>query len=136
MIVSGIQANEIKLDPAGISARDIRKMTADDKFLDVLNQRGISPDGLRELVLVVKGIGDKQASHFLATVGFDCYAILDVHVNRKLVKYRAISEVPKNLTRAKYREIESKMKDFAKTVEIPFHHLDTLFWELGSGHND
>ncbi|MEK6697500.1 MAG: hypothetical protein AABZ10_00500 [Nitrospirota bacterium] len=134
MIVSSIQANEIKLEPAGISSRDIGK-TIGDQFLHALNQRGISPDGLRELVLVFKGIGDKQASHFLATVGFECYAILDVHVNKKLVKYGVISEEPKSLTRAKYREIESKMKDFARTVDIPFHHLDTLLWELGSGND-
>ena len=49
------------------------------------------------LVENVKGLGWKEASHFLRNIGHKNLAILDRHILRNLVRCRAIKEVPKIL---------------------------------------
>jgi len=86
------------------------------------------------LIENVKGMGYKEASHFLRNVGFgDDIAILDRHILKNLVKYGVISEIPKSLTEKKYLEIEQKMKCFAQSAGIPFSHLDLLWWSEETG---
>ena len=85
------------------------------------------------LVENVKGIGYKEASHFLRNIGFGKdLAILDVHILRNLKKYGVIKEIPKTLTKIKYFEIENKLKNFSRKLRIPMSHLDLLFWSLGT----
>src|SRR3989344_2734388 len=81
---------------------------------------------LREwLVINVKGMGYKEASHFLRNIGFgDDIAILDRHILKNMVKYGVIPEVPASLTGKKYLELEEKMKRFASQAGIPMAHLD------------
>jgi thermostable 8-oxoguanine DNA glycosylase len=136
MVVKGIHSNQFSLNLNGIDQRDVRRSTDAQEFLNDLTTRGICPDGLRQLVRGIRAAGMKQASHFLASIGFEDYAILDLHVLRFLVTYGVIPEKPKNLTSARYREIENQMKAFSKSVGIPFHHLDTLWWQLGSASDD
>ena len=72
----------------------------------------------------------------MASVGFEEYAILDTRVMKRLLKYGVIDEKPGSLTRARYIDIEIKMKEFSSTTGIPFHHLDTLLWEEWPEGND
>ena len=90
---------------------------------------------LREwLIENVKGIGYKEASHFLRNIGKgDDIAILDRHILKNLVKYKVIDEVPKSLTGKKYLDIEDKMRAFAQQTGIPFAHLDLLWWSEETG---
>ena len=82
----------------------------------------------------VKGIGYKEASHFLRNVGFGKdLAILDVHILKNLKKYGVIKDIPKTLTKIKYFEIENKLKIFSEKIRIPLSHLDLLFWSLETG---
>ncbi|MBI4175854.1 MAG: DNA lyase, partial [Candidatus Aenigmarchaeota archaeon] len=74
-----------------------------------------------------------EASHFLRNVGFTDLAILDRHIMRNLVRYNAIKEVPKSLTRKKYYYIENRMKSFCARVGIPMDELDLLFWSEETG---
>jgi len=77
----------------------------------------------------VLGLGYKEASHFLRNIGyFDEICILDRHILRNLKTFGVIDEVPDTLPRARYLEIEGKMKDFAKQIKIPVAHLDLLLW--------
>lgn len=85
------------------------------------------------LVKNVKGLGLKEASHFLRNIGYKNLAILDRHILKNLVKYGAISELPKSLTPAKYFEIEDKFKEFSSKVGIPMDELDLLFWSMETG---
>ena len=92
-------------------------------------------DELREwLVKNVKGLGYKEASHFLRNVGlgFD-FAILDRHIMKNLLKYEIIKEIPKCLTKNCYLSLEKKMKEFSKKVNIPLAELDLLFWSEETG---
>lgn len=87
------------------------------------------------LVRNVKGIGYKEASHFLRNIGFgDDLAILDVHILKNMVRLGVISEKPKTLTRKKYLELEEKLRKFSKSVGIPMAELDLLFWSMETGH--
>lgn len=91
--------------------------------------------GLREwLVKNVKGLGYKEASHFLRNIGLgEELAILDRHILKNLKKYKVIEEIPKTLTRKRYLEIEEKMKEFSKKINIPLAELDLLFWSEETG---
>ncbi|MDR0956547.1 MAG: N-glycosylase/DNA lyase [Endomicrobium sp.] len=86
------------------------------------------------LILNVKGLGYKEASHFLRNIGLGKnLAILDRHILRNLKIYEVIEEVPKTLTTKTYLEIEKRMQNFAKRTRIPMSHLDMLFWCKNTG---
>ena len=81
------------------------------------------------LVENVKGLGYKEASHFLRNIGRgERIAILDRHILKNLAILGVIEEVPKTMTRKRYLEIEEAMKSFARRVKIPMSHLDLVFW--------
>lgn len=83
----------------------------------------------------VRGIGYKEASHFLRNIGrARDLAILDVHILKNLKKMGVIDDIPKTLTKKKYYEIEDKMRLFSKSVKIPLRDLDLLFWSNETGH--
>jgi N-glycosylase/DNA lyase len=86
------------------------------------------------LVENIKGIGYKEASHFLRNIGFgENLAILDVHILRNLKKVGVIKELPKSITKKRYLNIENKFKKFSDRIKIPMAHLDLLFWSLETG---
>lgn len=86
------------------------------------------------LIANVKGMGYKEASHFLRNTGFgDDIAILDRHILKNLVKYGIIPEIPKSLTEKKYIETENKMRGFSRDTGIPLSHLDLLWWSEETG---
>jgi N-glycosylase/DNA lyase len=88
------------------------------------------PEDVREwLVDNIKGMGLKEASHFLRNIGFgENLAILDRHILKNLVHLGVIPEVPKSLSKRIYLEIEKKMMKFSKEIRIPLAHLDLLLW--------
>mgnify|MGYP000585865394 CR=1 FL=1 len=86
------------------------------------------------IVKNIKGMAFKEASHFLRNVGFGKeIAILDRHILKNLVKLEVIDEVPKSITPKLYLEIEKKMKDYCKFVNISMDSLDLLLWYLEAG---
>src|SRR3989344_4016479 len=84
------------------------------------------------LVKNVKGLGLKEASHFLRNIGHENLAILDRHILKNLSKLNII-ELPKTLTPKIYFEIENKFQNFSKEVNIPMDELDLLFWSMETG---
>jgi N-glycosylase/DNA lyase len=89
---------------------------------------------LREwLVKNLKGIGFKEASHFLRNIGFKDFAILDRHILRFLFKNKIIKEIPSNLSKRKYLEIENKLKKLADKLNITLSELDFLIFYLETG---
>lgn len=89
---------------------------------------------LREwLVKNVKGLGYKEASHFLRNIGKSDLAILDRHILRNLHRLKVIKKVPESLSKKKYLEIENKFKKFSGKVGIPMDELDLLFWYMETG---
>ena len=83
----------------------------------------------------VKGMGFKEASHFLRNIGLGKdLAILDRHILKNLHKFKVIKKIPKSLSEKKYLEIESLMKQWAQRSRIPLSHLDFLLWHKETGH--
>ena len=81
------------------------------------------------LVQNVKGIGYKEASHFLRNIGLgEELAILDRHILKNLKLLGVIEKIPNSLSKKRYFEIEKRMKEFAERVEIPMADLDLLLW--------
>lgn len=88
---------------------------------------------LREWVVKnVKGLGYKEASHFLRNIGFDDYAIIDFHIVDILAEYRLI-EKPKTLTKKKYLEIENLLKEIASKTGLTLAELDLYLWYMETG---
>jgi N-glycosylase/DNA lyase len=82
----------------------------------------------------VKGLGLKEASHYLRNVGRGgTLAILDRHILKNLAKEGVISRVPASLTEKRYLEIEKEMEKFCAHTGIPLAHLDLLFWAEETG---
>ncbi len=81
----------------------------------------------------VKGIGYKEASHFLRNVGFKNLAILDRHILNLMLEEGLIAERPKTLGRKKYLEIEEKFLKLAKELKMPAAELDLFMWYMKTG---
>lgn len=90
---------------------------------------------IRELLVDnIKGLGYKEASHFLRNVGLGRdIAILDRHILKNLKRYGAISSIPESLTGNRYLDIEQKARSFARRIKIPLEELDLLFWSKETG---
>ncbi len=86
------------------------------------------------LVDNIKGIGYKEASHFLRNTGFgDDIAILDRHILKNLVFAGVIKTIPKTLTRTIYLQIEDDMRQYSDKINIPMGHLDFVLWYKEAG---
>ena len=81
------------------------------------------------LIKNVKGIGPKEASHFLRNIGFTNLAILDFHIINILTRYGIIVK-PKNLTWKRYLEIEEKIRNIADQCNINMAELDLYLWYM------
>lgn len=84
------------------------------------------------LVKNIKGLGMKEASHFLRNIGYRNVAIIDFHILDILVKNNLI-EKPKTITPKKYLEIESVLKDLANKLNMSLGELDLYLWYLETG---
>ncbi|MBW6451581.1 MAG: N-glycosylase/DNA lyase [DPANN group archaeon] len=89
----------------------------------------------REIIVKnIKGIGYKEASHFLRNTGHGkSISILDRHILKNLKASYVIDEIPKTITKKRYIEIENKMLEFAEYISIPIEELDLLFWSKETG---
>jgi N-glycosylase/DNA lyase len=81
----------------------------------------------------IKGIGYKEASHFLRNIGFGGYAILDKHILRTLQEFELIDDPKPPASRSKYMSLERKLKKLAALLEIDFDELDLLLWSEKTG---
>jgi N-glycosylase/DNA lyase len=81
----------------------------------------------------IKGLGYKEASHFLRNIGFPGYAILDKHILNSLREMGVISKEARPTSRAGYLAIEKKLERFAEEIGIDMDHLDLLLWSRKTG---
>lgn len=90
---------------------------------DLLN--GMSGPQAREfLAKHIKGLGYKEASHFLRNVGYCDVAIIDRHILRFMHQYALIKDIPKTVTPKIYLECEKILEQF----KIPQDKLDLILW--------
>ena len=110
--------------------------TLDDKLkIKHMLSKFNNPFEMRDfLVRNIRGIGYKEASHFLRNVGLGRdLAILDRHILKNLRSLGVIEDIPGGLTRKRYMEIEEKMREFAKDLGIRMDFLDLILWYKETG---
>ena len=84
------------------------------------------------LVKEIKGLGYKEASHFLRNIGYDDYAIIDFHIID--ISYgQNLIQKPKTLTKKQYLLIENILRDLARNLNISLAELDLYLWFLETG---
>jgi N-glycosylase/DNA lyase len=95
----------------------------------------ISAFEMREwLVKNVKGLGYKEATHFLRNVGKnEGLAILDRHILRNLKRLGIIRTIPASISKARYLQIEQRFSKFAENIGIKIDELDLTFWSMETG---
>jgi N-glycosylase/DNA lyase len=81
----------------------------------------------------IKGLGYKEASHFLRNIGYRGYAILDKHVLNCLAELKIIDDPKPPNTRAKYLTVEGKLRELNKMAGIDFDELDLVLWSMKTG---
>ena len=81
----------------------------------------------------VKGLGYKEASHYLRNIGFKGYAILDKHIVRCLAEIGVIDSPKPPTARLRYLEAEARMREFSNHVGIDFDELDLALWSMKTG---
>jgi len=94
------------------------------------------PDDRRDWLVKekgIKGLGYKEASHFLRNIGFKGYAILDKHVLKCLAELKLIDEPKPPNTRTKYLSFEARLKDLTQLTGIDFDELDLVLWSMKTG---
>jgi len=97
----------------------------------ILNQK--NEQEIREwLVKNIKGIGYKEASHFLRNMGFENVGIIDFHIIDLLTKFGLIKK-PKTLGKKKYLEIEKILKGLSEKLNISPARLDLYLWYIETG---
>jgi len=86
----------------------------------------------REWLLGIRGIGMKEASHFLRNVGFKDVAIVDRHIVNLLAE-RGMMERPKSMSRGRYVEVERVLEKIAENAGLDLARLDLYLWYLKTG---
>mgnify|MGYP000672146687 CR=1 FL=1 len=104
------------------------------KIKNLLKDFKKAEDAREWLVEKIRGLGYKEASHFLRNVGYtNNLAILDRHVLKTLYEYKLVSKLPKNLTRKTYLNLEMILRKFAKEACLTVAELDLYLWYLKTG---
>ncbi len=84
------------------------------------------------LVEHVKGLGMKEASHFLRNTGSKNLAIVDRHILR-ILEEEGLITTPKTLTRKRYLEIEKIERELAESLGMTLAEMDLYLWYLKTG---
>lgn len=82
---------------------------------------------------LIKGLGYKEASHFLRNIGLKGHAILDKHVLRCLTDLNVVESPKPPTTRARYLATEDKLRVVAQDLKIDFDELDLVLWSMKTG---
>ena len=94
------------------------------------------PSEAREwLVKNVKGLGWKEASHYLRNVGYFGLAIIDRHILSNMVEHGLITgeESRKGLTKKRYLAYEAVLANVARRLGMEPGELDLYLWYRKTG---
>ncbi len=102
-----------------------------DHVVKVVSKRS-SEEARKWLVGNVKGLGYKEASHFLRNLGARDVAILDRHVMRTLKSYE-ITNYERTPPKSEYLRIERELRAIARELEMNLTELDLCIFLLATG---
>lgn len=107
---------------------DLRLRELLESFRDPLERRRYVAE-TRE----IRGIGYKEASHFLRNVGYRGYAILDKHILRSLRELGVLESADPPRRASQYLDLEARLQSFAASIGIDADELDLLLWSEKTG---
>jgi N-glycosylase/DNA lyase len=81
----------------------------------------------------IKGLGYKEASHFLRNIGVKGHAILDKHVMRCLAEIGVVDSATPPSNRKKYLEVERRFLQFSREIKVNCDELDLVLWSMKTG---
>jgi N-glycosylase/DNA lyase len=82
----------------------------------------------------VKGLGCKEASHYLRNIGLgEGLAILDRHILRSMHAMGLIDRIPASISPLHYRDMEMALEKYARKIRVPLAHLDFVIWYRATG---
>ncbi|MFT4308852.1 MAG: N-glycosylase/DNA lyase [Candidatus Woesearchaeota archaeon] len=85
------------------------------------------------LVSNVKGLGLKEASHYLRNVGVPAFPIIDRHIVAILAEHGLVSDPDMPITKKRYALIEAVMDALARDTGLDHGRLDFYVWYLKTG---
>ena len=101
------------------------------KILEEINDELLTREWI---VNNIKGLGMKEASHFLRNIGYKKLAIIDFHIIDLLVKHNLIERPKsKSLAQKKYLEIENVLTRLSKLTNLNLGELDLYLWYEETG---
>jgi N-glycosylase/DNA lyase len=86
------------------------------------------------LVKNIKGIGYKEASHFLRNIGYRDLCIVDRHIIHLMHELHVFKDASVPGTSKKYLELEKQIKDYAKSRNYDVDELDLVLWSIKTGY--
>jgi N-glycosylase/DNA lyase len=119
-----------------VHTRNYLKKDCGLRLRDRLDSFGDDPDKRRDFFAQnpgIKGIGYKEASHYLRNIGYRGYAILDKHILHTLYRHGVVDSPTPPGTKKKYLIVEENMRKFADQIKIDFDELDLLLWSNKTG---
>lgn len=100
---------------------------------EIMKGFGTDEQGLRAwLADNIKGLGYKEASHFMRNIGYENVAIVDFHVVDILVKEGLVTR-PKAMNKKVYATMEGVLQDVARRAGLSLAALDLYLWYLETG---
>jgi len=109
-----------------VRAKYITEARKCHKIKDMI--KGMKSIEAREfLVKNVKGLGMKEASHFLRNTGRTDVAIIDRHI------LRIMGHEVKGISKEKYLEIEHELSDLSHLTNTTLAELDLILWGIQTG---
>ena len=111
---------------------EARRLAPDLK--EIVQGFGTTKAAREWLVRNVKGLGWKEASHFLRNVGYLDVAIIDRHILSNMREYGLVSDDgSKGLTKKRYLKYELILEEVAKRVGMSLGELDLYLWYRKTG---
>jgi N-glycosylase/DNA lyase len=93
-----------------------------------------SGEARKWLVENVKGLGWKEASHFLRNVGYLDLAIIDRHILSNMREHGLTREDgKKGITKRRYLEYEAILARVAGKIDMPMGEMDLYLWYRKTG---
>jgi len=112
---------------------EARKFSNIKEIIQKLEKEKGQKEAREFIVKNIKGIGYKEASHFLRNVGYENLAILDRHILNLMLENNYLKEKPKSLNRENYLDIEDKFNELAGEIKMSPAELDLYMWYVKAG---
>ena len=101
----------------------------------VIQGFGDSREAREWLVANVKGLGWKEASHYLRNVGYLDLAIIDRHILSNMAEHSLITEedTKRGVTKRRYMEYEAALGRVAQALGMSLGEMDLYLWYRKTG---